>query len=164
MKTIYIIGGTMGAGKTTVSRILKKKLDRCAFLDGDWCWDMDPFVVTEETKNLVQDNICHHLNSFLRCSEFQNIVFCWVMHQQSIIDDILSRLDTDGWRVVTISLICNAQALTKRLLRDVEAGLRTEDVIARSVARIPLYEALNTEKVDVSDISAEEAADIISAI
>ena len=37
-KQLYLIGGTMGAGKTTVGRILKKQLPDCVFLDGDWCW------------------------------------------------------------------------------------------------------------------------------
>ena len=39
MKTLYLIGGTMGVGKTTVCQLLKKKLPKNVFLDGDWCWD-----------------------------------------------------------------------------------------------------------------------------
>ena len=45
MKKLYIIGGTMGVGKTTVCNILKKRLDMCVMLDGDWCWDINPFIV-----------------------------------------------------------------------------------------------------------------------
>ena len=41
MKTLYLVGGPMGVGKTSVCQLLKRRLDRCAFLDGDWCWDMD---------------------------------------------------------------------------------------------------------------------------
>ena len=58
MKNIYIIGGTMGVGKTTICQKLKLKLANSVFLDGDWCWDMNPFQVTEETKKMVIDNIC----------------------------------------------------------------------------------------------------------
>ena len=50
MKNLYIIGGTMGVGKTTTCQILKQKLKNSVFLDGDWCWDMNPFKVTDETK------------------------------------------------------------------------------------------------------------------
>ena len=53
MKTLYLIGGTMGVGKTTVSQQLKKALPNSIFLDGDWCWDADPFQVTEETKAIA---------------------------------------------------------------------------------------------------------------
>ena len=158
MKTLYIVGGTMGVGKTTVCQRLKTMLDRCAFLDGDWCWDMHPFQVTDETKALVTDNICHHLNSFLHCTAFENVVFCWVMHQQEIIDDVLSRLDTSGWRVVSISLVCTPEALKKRLQNDVDMGIRTADVIERSLARIPMYKALNTIKLDASIKSVDELA------
>ncbi len=50
MKTLYMIGDTMGAGKTTICQHLKRKLDNSVFLDGDWCWDMHPFQITKETK------------------------------------------------------------------------------------------------------------------
>ena len=158
MKTLYLIGRTMGAGKTTVCQHLKRLLPQAVFLDGDWCWDADPFQVTEETKAMVMDNICHLVNNFLHCSAYENVIFCWVMHQQSILDDILSRLDTENCSVRTISLICDETALRERLQKDVDAGLRRADVIERSVLRISMYEKLNTEKLNVSNISAQEAA------
>lgn len=161
MKNIYLIGGTMGAGKTTVCRIMEKKLDKCAFLDGDWCWDMHPFTVTEETKSMVLGNICFLLNNYIKCSAYENIVFCWVMHRQEIIDEIISRLDMTECKIHTISLVCREKALITRLQRDVDAGIRTGDVIGRSVKRIPLYEKLNSVKVDVSEMSPLKAADFI---
>lgn len=161
MKNIYLIGGTMGVGKTTTCRIMKQKLENSVFLDGDWCWDMHPFQVTDETKQMVIGNICFLLNSFMKCSAFENIVFCWVMHEQGIIDEILSHLDTTGFRVHLISLVCDKQALQARLGKDVDAGIRTEDIVRKSVERIPLYEVLGTVKVDVSKRSPEQAADFI---
>ena len=68
MKRLYLIGGTMGVGKTTVCQNLKRLLPNAVFLDGDWCWDADPFQVTDETKAMVLDNICHLLNNFIRCT------------------------------------------------------------------------------------------------
>ena len=103
MKTLYLIGGTMGVGKTTVSQQLKKELTNSVFLDGDWCWDADPFQVTDETKAMVMDNICYLLNNFLHCSAYENVIFCWVMHEQSIVDEIVSKLDTEECRVIKIS-------------------------------------------------------------
>ena len=161
MKDIYLIGGTMGVGKTTTSRILKNKLDNSVFLDGDWCWDMHPFQVTAETMRMVEENICFLLNNFIKCSAYQNIVFCWVMHKQSIVEGILSRLDRGNCRVHCISLVCGEQALRTRLQRDVDAAIRTEDVIQKSIERLPLYEKLDTCRLDVSSITAEQAADFI---
>lgn len=161
MKNLFLIGGTMGVGKTTTAQMMKQKLDNSVFLDGDWCWDMHPFQVTEETKEMVMQNICFLLNNFIKCSVIQHIVFCWVMHQQAIIDEMIARLDSQGCKVHLISLVCSKDALVERLVKDVEAGKRTEDIISRSLERIPLYEKLNTTKVDVSKISAEQAADLI---
>lgn len=164
MKTLYMVGGTMGVGKTTTCTLLRDSLDRCAFLDGDWCWSMHPFVVNEETKALVEDNICHILNGFLRCTAFDSVVFCWVMHDQSILDGLLARLDLRDVCVVSVSLVCSEDALRQRLIRDVEAGRRTPDVIARSVQRLKLYDLLDTVKLDVSAMPPEEAAKRIRAL
>ena len=161
MKTLYLIGGTMGVGKTTVCRELKKKLPNSVFLDGDWCWDMHPFVVNAETKAMVLDNICHLLNNFLQCSSIENIVFCWVMHEQSIIDSILDNLDTSNVTIHSISLICGEEALTARLQKDIDAGIRKPDIIARSVQRLPLYQKLDTQKIDVSNLTPMQTAQII---
>ncbi len=161
MKTLYLIGGTMGVGKTTVSQQLKQDLPNSVFLDGDWCWDASPFQVTEETKAMVTDNICYLLNSFLHCSAYENVIFCWVMHQQSIIDSIVKKLDTKNCDVKCISLITDEINLRKRLTADVENSIRTADVIDRSVARISLYQTLNTIKIDTSNKTVQMIADEI---
>ena len=164
MKTLYLVGGAMGVGKTTTCKILRDRLDKCVFLDGDWCWDMHPFTVNDATKAVVMDNICHMLNNFLHCAEFESVVFCWVMHDQAIIDEILQRVDTAGCRVVVASLVCTEDALRQRLIRDVNAGIRTPDVIARAVQRLKLYRLVESHKVDVTEITAEEAAERLIAL
>ena len=162
MKHLYLIGGPMGVGKTSVGRALQQLLPNCAFLDGDWCWDMKPLFVTDETKAMVMDNICHMLGNFLRCSAFDNVVFCWVMHQQGIMDEILSRLPLEGVQVHSISLVCSSEALTQRLQKDIEAGLRRPDVIDRSLSYLPLYENLDTQKVDTTGLRIEEIIETIT--
>ena len=162
-KMLYLIGGTMGVGKTTVGQILKRRLPDCVFLDGDWCWQADPFKVTEGTKRMVLDNICYLLGSFLRQPEYRNIVFCWVMHEQGIIDEIMSRLDLRGCRVVCVSLMAGEDVLRARLEADVAAGVRESDVVCRSIARLPLYGRLDTIKVDTDGKRPEEVAREIMA-
>lgn len=151
MKTLYMIGGTMGVGKTTVCQQLKHDLPNSVFLDGDWCWDASPFQVTDETKVMVTNNICYLLNNFLKCSAYENIIFCWVMHEQSIINSILEKLDTQNCEVKSISLVADEKTLRERLSMDVERGIRSKDIIERSIARIPMYQALNTIKIDTND-------------
>lgn len=164
MKKLYLIGGTMGIGKSTISQQLKQQLNHSVFLDGDWCWDAHPFQVTEETKEMVLNNICTVLNNFLKCSAYENIIFCWVMHEQSIIDTIISRLDIVDCRILAISLLCSESELIQRLQKDITAGIRSHDVLERSIQRIPLYEKLNTIKINTSDKSPAEIAREIANI
>lgn len=164
MKTLYLIGGTMGVGKTAVCQEMKQAIPNSVFLDGDWCWDANPFQVTDETKNMVVDNICHLLNNFIHCSAYENIIFCWVMHQQDIINSLLEKLDIKQCKVKVISLICDGETLKSRLQKDIDNGIRTADVIERSIERIPLYKELKTIKIDTTSKGIKTVAKEILAI
>ena len=161
MKNLYLIGGTMGIGKTAVCQRLKKKLDCAVFLDGDWCWDSDPFIVNKETKKMVMDHICFLLNSFLSCSVYENVIFCWVMHEQSIIDTIVNRLDLMDVSLHCISLIADEKTVVEHLRSDVDLGIREKDVIKRSLERLGLYRSLTTEKIDVSGLTIDQTVEKI---
>lgn len=154
----------MGIGKTTVSKVLNKKLANSVFLDGDWCWNMDPFVVNEETKALVLDNICCLLNNFINCTVFDNIIFCWVLHQQDTIDELLARINLENVDVKVISLVCNQEALIKRLQQDIDQNIRTNDVIERSLERLKHYQNLNTIKIDVSNLTVNQTVAAIERL
>ena len=161
MKNLILINGTMGAGKTATSRQIQKLLPKCVFLDGDWCWDASPFIVTDETKNMVQNNIGYLLNNFLNCSAYENVIFCWVMHEESIIDEILSLVQHNDYHLFKFSIVCTEEALISRIKRDVENGIRSEDLIGRSIARLQNYSQMDTQKIDTTDISPEQAAQLI---
>lgn len=155
MKTVYLIGGTMGVGKTTLCQYMKQHLDHSVFLDGDWCWDSHPFVVNESTKKMVRENICFLLNQFIHEESYKHIIFAWVMHEQSIIDDIVSHLDLKNCQLKVISLVCEKEVLKEHILYDVKEGKRNIDVLERSLQRLPLYDLLNSQKVDITNKSLE---------
>ena len=118
--------------------------------------------MTDETKAMVNSNITHLLGSFLACSEFESIIFCWVLHEQHILDDLMNALNLNGCTTHCFSLVSTEQALVERLNRDIAAGKRASDIAERSVARISLYDELDTVKIDVSTISAADAARCIT--
>lgn len=166
MKRLFFINGTMGVGKTSTCKELLGMLQPSAFLDGDWCWYMNPFQVTDETKHMVESNICFLLNSFLSCSEYENVIFCWVMHQESIINSLLEKLDLTNVEVYKITLFASKEALTRRIKKAIENGERTSDVLQRSLDRLPLYQEqeMHTTHIDVSNISPVQAAKEIVAM
>jgi adenylate kinase family enzyme len=167
-KKLIILRGTMGVGKSTTARQLQKLIPRSVWLDGDWCWNANPFVVNEETKEMVIDNITHLLSNFLRCSAYQNIVFTWVLDDPATLIRITESLSClpgymANFNTYDIALTCSTSALEKRIRADIESGLRTEESIDQSLQRLPLYgNALI--KMDISDITAEQAAMKIAAI
>ncbi|MGI5889158.1 MAG: AAA family ATPase [Oscillospiraceae bacterium] len=164
MKTLYLVGGPAGVGKTVISRIMNKKLPNCVHLDGNWCWEMNPFQENDETTAMVMDNICHCLNNFIHCSVFDNIVFSWEMYKQHTIDSILAWIDMTDLNIVNVSLVCSEEELRKRIWKDVYAGLRTPDAIEASIEKIKLYSSLCTTKITITNLSPEEAADKIISL
>ena len=163
MKKLVLVNGTMGVGKSSVCRALLELLTPGVYLDGDWCWNMNPFVVSEENKAMVLQNIAYLLNSFLKNSGYEYIIFCWVMHQEQICTELLEKLN-GKYELFRFTLTCREKALRERLLKDVEAGLRAPDTIVRSAERLGCYTGMDTVKIDVGDISAAQAAGRISEI
>lgn len=157
MKHVYLIGGPMGIGKSTICNQLNQDLDHSVFLDGDWCWNMDPFIVNQDTKNMVLDNITHCLNNFIHTPGIENIIFCWVMHKQDIIDQIIQKLDTEGVDIHLISLICEKEELIKRMLID----RRDNQTIRKSLQHLELYKDLDTQKIDVTTLDVQKTIDKI---
>lgn len=157
MKKLIFINGTMGSGKTVTSKELQKMLPNCVFLDGDWCWDSVPFIVTDKTMRMVIENISFLINNFLDCPDYNNIIFCWVMHEQSIIDSILRCIDLSNVDFNIVTLICSDAELKHRLLKDIEEGKRSPDIISRSIVKQKNYNNLKTKKINVSDLSPKQA-------
>ena len=93
MKTLIVLNGPMGVGKTTVGKELCRRLTPSIFLDGDWCWDLHPFSVTDATKALVMDNIRALLRRDLDCPEVDYVVFVWVLQQEETAAALLDGLD-----------------------------------------------------------------------
>lgn len=156
MKKLIIINGTMGVGKTATCKKLNKELQNSVWLDGDWCWMMNPFIANEENKLMVEKNITYLLRSFLTNSNFDYVIFNWVIHLEEIFDLILSKLNDLEFKVIKITLMCNEESLKNRISMDVNNGLRDKDCINRSLERIPLYKNMDTIKIDTSEIPVEE--------
>lgn len=161
MKTLIFINGPMGVGKSVVCKVLLERLTPGVYLDGDWCWNMNPFQVTDETRAMVLDNITAMLSRFLACAELDYVIFGWVMHQPEIAESILNRLELHGVKKMHYTLLCSEQILSQRIERDVQAGVRYADALERSMTYLPLYASQNTVKLMTDGLSPQEIAEWI---
>lgn len=161
-KKLIIINGTMGVGKTTISSELNKELSNSIWLDGDWCWNMDPFIVNKETKAIVIDNITHILRNYISISHIEHIIFNWVIDINEIFDLILNPLKDLEVEVIKITLTCSKETLVNRISKDIKSGKREKDSINKSLKRVKLYDKLNTIKINTDNKSVQECVqDII---
>ena len=130
-KQLILVGGAMGVGKSAVCRELLRQLTPGVWLDGDWCWNMNPFVVSEENKRMVLSNITHLLRAYLNNSSYRYVLFCWVMDQPLLFEAVLGPLRDIPFTLHSFSLVCTEQVLRERLERDVRDGIREADVIPK---------------------------------
>lgn len=120
--------------------------------------DDETVVGTPRNIAMVRANIIFVLRQYLANPEIGNIILGWVMHQSDIITGLLDALPLADVQVHVFSLVCAPEALKRRIMMDVANGTRSEDVIPRSLERLPLYASMPWPKIDVSEINAEEAA------
>jgi len=163
-KQLIIVNGTMGVGKSATCEELFKALENCVYLEGDWCWMMNPFVVNAESRKMVEDNIIHVLRNFLSYPSFQYVIFGWVLHLEEIHDRILKGLEDLDFNLIRITLICSEDSLRHRFMKDMNAKLRDHNSLEESTKRLKLYQSMDTIKIDTTDISAAVASQQIMRI
>lgn len=162
-KNLIIINGTMGVGKTVVSKMLNEELHNSIWLDGDWCWMMKPFIVNEETKSMVIDNIVQNIRNFLNLSHIENVIFNWVMDQEEIYDTVLNPLKDLEFNLHKFTLVCSDKVLIERINKDIERGVRDISCINRSLSRQGNFSKLNTYKIDTDNNTIEEIVRLIKS-
>lgn len=88
-----------------------------------------------------------------------NVIFCWVMDQPSILDEVISRIEPvlGDTSLFCITLTASPKAIREHLQKDIDAQLREEDIIERSLARLALYDKLSTYKLDISNLTPNQA-------
>ena len=57
MTNLVFIGGAPGVGKSTVANELLSRAGNSVWLDGDDLWRVQPFIVNEVTKDMVEKNM-----------------------------------------------------------------------------------------------------------
>lgn len=158
MKKLIIINGTTGVGKTSVGKLLFKSLPHSTFLDGDDVWQINPFVVNEKTTEMVHQNIAFVLRNYLK-SDYENIIFVWVLHKQEIIDRLLKDLSELNFELHIFTLIADEKVLLERFKKD-SNNSRNETII---INRLKASLKLNTNKIDCTHLTIAEIKDKILA-
>lgn len=141
----------MGAGKTTICNGLSKRLEHSAWLDGDWCWMMNPWVFSEENKKMVIENIVFILRNYLNNSSYRYVIFSWVIHEKEILDMILKQISDLKFEIHWFSLMCSRSVLEQRM----KSRGDNSDIIKNSIQRLDNYKNMDSIKINTDhDIEA----------
>ena len=107
MKKLIMISGTMGAGKTSVCIKLQKFLPENVFLDGDWCWKAEPFVVNDETKEMAKE--------IVRCNAIDRVNMALDYFDASINRISAWTVGFRSWQKALLNALCTPHELLKKL-------------------------------------------------
>ena len=62
---LIIISGSPCVGKTTVAEGLFHSYQNCAFLDDDWVWRVNPFIMDDPRNKGIHENMPFVLSTYL---------------------------------------------------------------------------------------------------
>lgn len=159
MKTV-IINGPMGVGKTSVGKYIAAKNMGTAFIDGDWCLDIHPFVGNRETKTMAIDNILHMIDNYRKCSVCRMIVLVWLMDDQWVRQSIMDGISNMNLEVNSVTLICDKNELVQRWKNDNKCEWRTNEWLEVSLKSLPYFSEMEN-CIDTSGLSIEQVAEMI---
>ena len=157
---VIIINGPMGVGKTTIGKYIAEKYEGTAFIDGDWCFDLHPFVGNRETKTMAIDNILHLVDNYRKCSICKMIVLVWLMDEQWVYQKIADGISDLKKKKKSAVLVCDKNNLIDRWKNDKTCEWRTEEWLEVSLTSLLYFSSLEN-RIDTSDLTVDLAADLV---
>lgn len=157
---VIILNGPMGVGKTTVGKYIADRNPGTAFIDGDWCMDIHPFVGNQKTKAIAVDNILHMIGNYLNCSVCGMIVLVWLMDDSWVIQRMMDGIAALRAEVKYVTLVCDKETLLSRWESDRISDWRTDRWLDASLKSLPQFANMN-DALDTSSLSVEQIADLI---
>ena len=150
----------MGVGKTAVGKYIADHHPGTAFIDGDWCMDIHPFVGSRETKAMAVDNILHMIGNYQKCSVCSMVVLVWLMDDPWVIQGIMEGLAGLHAEVKSVTLVCNRENLIKRWNNDQNCEWRTDEWLNVSLKSLPGFASVENA-IDTSDLPVDRIADLV---
>ena len=157
---VIILNGPMGVGKTTVGKYIADHHPGTAFIDGDWCLDIHPFVGNQETKAMAVDNILHMIGNYQKCSVCSMVVLVWLMDEPWVIQKITQGLSAMQAEVKNMTLVCSRESLIRRWKDDHKCEWRTDEWLNVSLKSLPGFASMENT-IDTSGLPVEQVAELV---
>ena len=113
-KKLILISGSPCVGKTAAGMRLFEGYDNSAYLDGDWCWCVHPFSVTDSRLRNGDKSMSFVLSNYLN-SDFAYVFFTSVvLIDPKIRKNILNEITAKDYETIAFTLICSEETLKRR--------------------------------------------------
>lgn len=155
MKDLIMIAGPAGVGKTTVCRALFRSVSGSAWLDGDWCWMVNPYPgKTDEQKRYVEKAFGYLLDGYLNDPHTQYIFFSWLMHSDFMFPLVTDQITSINYRLHKFVLVCDdRETYRSRMIMDARRQEQLDAAVDMNA-----YRAMHAEAIDVSRKSPLQVA------
>lgn len=114
MQRLIIVSGSPCVGKSAAADQLYQAYENSAYLDGDWCWCVNPFSVEDPRLREGDKAMSAVLSNYLRLG-FDYVVFSSVVAMyEDIRQAILRDITAEGYEVTGFTLTCTEDTLRRR--------------------------------------------------
>jgi len=111
---LIIICGSPCVGKTTVTESLFESYENSAYLDDDWVWRVNPFIMDDPRNKAIHENMPFVLSNYL------NLNFKYVfLSSVRMIDEgnreyLLNKITASNYMTIGFTLTCSEDTLAER--------------------------------------------------
>ena len=113
-KKLILISGSPCVGKTEVGMRLFERYENSAYLDGDWCWCVNPFSVTDKRVRNGDKNMSFILSNYLN-SDFEYVFFTSVvLTDPDIRKGIIKNISAENFEIISFTMTCSEETLNVR--------------------------------------------------
>ncbi len=114
---IFILNGSVGVGKTSVSWALNESFDKSVMLDGDYLGAVYPFEIYDEARVTYLYQTLAHLITFHQKHGYTNFVINYVLESPENLSELIGYLRPLEGDIYTFWLTCSEDEQRKRILK-----------------------------------------------
>lgn len=156
-KTLLLLLGPNGVGKSTTAKAIVKILPQTALVDSDWCRTMNPY-----NKDTVIENIYAMIKNYFFCPDIETVIFPYGFHgdRKQRFDAVIEKLnkaDID-FKTYTVILTCSLEENIRRAEND----QRDDERIKRGIKNTyHFYDDFVCPKIDTTNLAVEQITEKI---
>jgi len=161
---IIILNGSIGVGKTSISRKTNELLDNSVMLDGDYLGAVNPFKIYDENRIEYLYQTITQLTRFHKDNGYNNFVINYVFETNNRLQELVNKLEILDNKIFCYWLTCSEKEQEKRILNRNNNEVVWELKRAKELNRI-LYSVSKMEfignKIETDNIEIGKIAEII---